>query len=593
VAGNGFQFFAGDGGPATQAALNEPGGVSVDANSNLYIADTLNNRIRKVTAAGVISTVAGNGQQGYSGDGGTAVGASLNAPAAVVPDAAGNLYICDLGNNVIRKVTSAGVISTVVGNGQFGYSGDGGPATAAALENPAGIGLDAAGNLYIADTLNNRIRVVDSSQRISTFAGNGVRGFGGDGDLATLASFGAPQGIWPAPSGDVFIADTRNNRIRQVLAVPPAFSVSATELTFAAPSDGEAPPEQDVGVSSPVTGVPFMAAVTTAGATWLRLDSPVSVTSGRLGVIADPTGIPAGTYHASLMVAAPNAQPAVRVVSVTFNVGSPLPAKLSVTPGGITFELTENSQPQTQTLTVSNSGSGPLDFLASASTLTGSAAWLSITTDSGTVRPGAAAAIAVIVDPGNLPPGSYNGLVSVASPTTGESIDIPVTLGVTAIRRKILLSQTGLAFTAVAGGGTAPQTFSVANDGLGAMSFTVGANVLSGGTWVAVTPDSGTADAAGIVASVEVQVDPSGLAPGLYYGQLRLDAPGADNSPQFVSVCLNVLPAGSNPGPALQPSSLTFTGVAGGPNPGSQTVLIYNTGATPVSFTSSRGCFQG
>jgi uncharacterized protein (TIGR03437 family) len=139
----------------------------------------------------------------------------------------------------------------------------------------------------------------------------------------------------------------------------------------------------------------------------------------------------------------------------------------------------------------------------------------------------------------------------------------------------------------------APQSFSVANDGLGVMNFTVGASVLSGGAWVAVTPDSGSADAAGAVASVEVQVDASGLAAGLYYGQLRLDAPGADNSPQFVSVCLNVLPAGSNPGPAVLPSSLTFTGVAGGPNPGSQTVMIYNRSPTPISFTSSRAFFQG
>jgi hypothetical protein len=455
VAGTGSGFFAGDGGQATQASLNLPGGVSVDANNNLYIADTQNNRIRKVTSAGVITTVAGNGQPGYSGDGGPALSAALNGPAAVITDGVGNLYIADLANNRIRKVTPAGVVTTIAGNGQFGYSGDGGPAASASLANPAGLGLDAAGNVYIADTLNNRIRVVNSSQIISTFAGNGVRGFGGDGDLATLASFSAPQGVWPSASGDVFIADTRNNRIRQALALPPALTVTQTSLTFAASSDGEVPPEQGVIVSSPISGVPFTAAVTTSDAPWLKLDSPVSVTSGRLGVIADPTGIPAGIYQASLTVTAPNARPPVHAVSVTFNVGSPVPAKLLVTPGGISFEVTEKSQPQTQTLTVANAGSGPLDYLVSVATLTGNGAWLSITTDSGTVRPAASAAIVVTADPGNLSPGSYNGMVSFASPTTGESIDVPVTLGVTAIRQKILLSQTGLAFTAVAGGGSA------------------------------------------------------------------------------------------------------------------------------------------
>ena len=281
-------------------------------------------------------------------------------------------------------------------------------------------------------------------------------------------------------------------------------------------------------------------------------------------------------------------------LSVTFNVGAPVPAKLSITPGGMSFEVTEKSQPQTQTLTVANSGSGSLNFLASASTLTGGTSWLSITTNLGSVRPGAGATITVTADPSQLPPGTYNGLVSFASPTTGETVDVPVTFGVTAARRKILLSQTGLMFTAVAGGGgAAPQSFGVANNGLGVMSFAVSASVLSGGAWIAVTPDSGSADAAGVVAGVDVNVDPSGLAPGQYYGQVRVDAPEADNSPQFVSVCVNVLPAGSNPGPAVQPSALTFTGVAGGPNPGSQTVLIYNTTATPVSFTSSRAFFQG
>src|SRR6185436_15315895 len=291
VAGNGLIGYSGDGGPAINASFNSPDSVAVDATGNLYIADTFNHRIRRVTPQGIVTTVAGsefggallgdngpanraslNQPRGIAVDGGsnlyiadsgnnairkvtpagviTSVAAgTLKTPVEVLVDAAGSIYICDLGNNRVRKVTAAGVMTTLAGNGQAGYSGDGGPAAAAALNNPAGIGLDSAGNLYIADTLNNRIRVVDAAQNISTFAGNGVRGFAGDGDLATLATLGAPEGVWPVASGAVFLADTRNQRIRRVLALPPSFDISRTSLTFAASSDGEAAAEQAIGVT--------------------------------------------------------------------------------------------------------------------------------------------------------------------------------------------------------------------------------------------------------------------------------------------------------------------------------------------------------
>jgi uncharacterized protein (TIGR03437 family) len=593
VAGNEFAFFAGDGGPATQASLNFPRGISFDTDGTLYIADSGNNRIRKVTPNGIISTVAGNGQANYSGEG-SALNVSLNNPVEVLPDGAGNFYICDQWNNRIRKVTSAGTISTVAGNGQFGFSGDGGPATGAALANPGGIGLDAAGNLYIADTLNDRIRVVDTLQRISTFAGNGVRGFAGDGDLAVLASLGAPESVFPTPSGDVFISDTRNKRIRRVLSLAPTFEITRSSLSFDALSDGEATSEQAIGVSATVVGMFFNASVTTADASWLKLNTPVSVTPGRVGIVADPTGLAPGTYQASFAVTAPNTQNLVRTVSVTFNVGAAARAKLSVNPKGMSFTASAQSRPQTQTITVANSGGGALDFLASASAITGDTSWLSISTDSGTVRPGAAGNIVVTADPRDLPPGSYNGVVSFASPTTGETIDVPVTLGVTASHQRILLSQTGLTFTAVAGGGdTAPQNLSVANDGEGSMDFSITASTLSGDGWLSAAADSSSTDAAGLVAGVNVRVIAAGLSPGRYTGRLRVDAPGADNSPQFVSVFLNVLPAGSNPGPTLQFSSLRFNAVAGGANPGSQTLLVYTTTANPVSFTSSRAFYEG
>jgi trimeric autotransporter adhesin len=206
----------GDGGPATSARLSSPYGLAFDSAGNLYIADSENNRIRKVNAAGIISTVAGIGEYGYSGDGGSATGALLDGPMGVAYDLAGNLFIADTYNNRIRKVTPAGIISTVAGNGNSGYGGDSGQATAAQLSNPSGVAVDYSGNLFIADTYNNRIRKVTPAGIISTVAGNGTSGFSGDGSQATAAKLSQPAGVSVDYSGNLFIADSSNNRIRKV-----------------------------------------------------------------------------------------------------------------------------------------------------------------------------------------------------------------------------------------------------------------------------------------------------------------------------------------------------------------------------------------
>ena len=188
----GGSSYRGDGGAAVAALLRFPEGVAVDGAGNLYIADRNAQRIRKVDAAGVISTVAGDGTRGYGGDGGPAVAAQLDWPEGVALDGAGNLYIADVNNNRIRKVDAAGAISTVAGDGTQGFGGDGGPATAAQLNRPTGVALDGAGNLYIAEWSNRRIRKVDAAGAISTVAGDGTQGFGGDGGPATAAQLRSP-----------------------------------------------------------------------------------------------------------------------------------------------------------------------------------------------------------------------------------------------------------------------------------------------------------------------------------------------------------------------------------------------------------------
>ncbi len=225
VAGSGTTGFTGDNAAATSAQMNHPCGVVLDKNGNIYIADTANNVIRKVTTGGTISTFAGTGAAGYGGDydptstatdNGKATLAQLNRPIGLVFDAAGNLLIADSLNSRIRKIDTNGIITTIAGNGSTGSLGDGGPATSAALYNPPGIALDSAGNLYIADTSNDLIRKVDTQGIVTTVVGNRTFGYSGDGVQATSASLNYPKSVAVGSDGSLFIVDSFNSRIRVV-----------------------------------------------------------------------------------------------------------------------------------------------------------------------------------------------------------------------------------------------------------------------------------------------------------------------------------------------------------------------------------------
>jgi len=219
IAGNGTQGFSGDGGPATSAQLDSPTGIVLDAANNLYFADSHNHRLRKVDATtGTITTIAGNGTPGFSGDGGAATLASLDLPTVLAIDSNGNLYLADTNNHRIRKLTATtGLITTVAGNGLQQFSGDGGPATAASIDSPSGLAVDSAGNLYLADTHNHRLRMVSAATGlISTIAGTGAPGFSGDTAAATAATLALPHGLSIDASGNIYFADTNNHRIRRI-----------------------------------------------------------------------------------------------------------------------------------------------------------------------------------------------------------------------------------------------------------------------------------------------------------------------------------------------------------------------------------------
>ncbi|MEN6604459.1 MAG: IPT/TIG domain-containing protein [Bryobacteraceae bacterium] len=214
VAGTGDAGYYGDDDKATSAHLNYPTGLAVDSSGNIFIGDTYNHVIRKVATDGKITTFAGNNTAGYSGDGAAATSATLRYPEGLAFDSAGNLYVADSNNHVIRKIDKSGIITTVAGSGTYGFSGDGGPATQATMGYPNDVYVDKSGNLYIVDTVNSRVRYVGSDGIIRTIAGNGRYGSTGDGGLATSAALRFPGAILMNSAGSLYLADTQNNKIR-------------------------------------------------------------------------------------------------------------------------------------------------------------------------------------------------------------------------------------------------------------------------------------------------------------------------------------------------------------------------------------------
>lgn len=244
VAGDGTAGYSGDSGPATDAEIDSPYGLAVDQSGNLYIAERAGNRVRKVTTSGTITTVAGTGNAGVPpSETGTAIDQPLNSPSGLAIESGGSVLIADTNNNRIRRLSTDGTITTVAGSGAIGYAGDGGPATSAKLNLPVGVGEDSNGNIYIADTTNNVIRWVGSDGNIATIAGNGTSGYNGDGSPATSYELGSPSGVAPASACSVLVADTTNQRIRKVFpavnytitSAPSGLQVSLDGTTMTTP----------------------------------------------------------------------------------------------------------------------------------------------------------------------------------------------------------------------------------------------------------------------------------------------------------------------------------------------------------------------
>ena len=379
VAGGGEIFPGnGDGGPATSARLDSAVGVAVDTAGNLYIAERGSARIRKVSLAGIITTVAGNGMFGFSGDSGPATSAQLDFPVDVAVDTAGNLYIADLGNHRIRRVSPSGIITTVAGNGTPGFAGDGGPATSASLYSPHGVTVDTAGNLLIADRDNYVIRRVSSTGIISTVAGGGEES--GDGCPATEVFLDFPLDTAVDGDGNVYIADQGSARIRKVLAGAPTLTVAPTTLSFSVPAGVERLESQQIAISSNALGLVWSAQESTEnGGGWLAVASASGFAPGSVAVFVNASGL------APEKLSGHGENPGSRRQS----------RQLAVEPTSLSFQAgTGQSQPAAQSLRIRNAGGGALDWTARASTRSGGD-WLAISPSSGSASASSSASVQV------------------------------------------------------------------------------------------------------------------------------------------------------------------------------------------------------
>ena len=534
-AGNGVPAYAGDNGPAANASLNQPFAVAVDSSGALYIADYGNNVVRKV-ASGTITTVAGTGIGGYSGDGGPAKAATLANPAGIAVDLTGNIYIADAGNDVIRRVSN-GIISTVAGNGMQTFSGDGGPANKASLQINtyyfAGIAVDSIGNLYIADTGNARVRVVSGGNgTITTFAGNGQQNSSGDGGPATGAGLN-PSGLALDPDGSLYIADSNNNYVRKVSNGTITTIAGNGSYSFS----GDGAPAIQAGINGPVG---------------LALDS-----AGNL-FIAEPSDgeetLLENGHIREVLKTAPSFQVSTAALSFSAISRGPSPAA------------------KVATLTSSFPN---LQFTTSVS-----AGFLSVSPSSGSMP----ATLQVSVDPSQLDPGGpYTATVSIGATNVLQSQTLTVIVNVKPPVPGLLVpsSQT-LSFAVTQNASPETSQLTLSNTGSVAVQFTTTATS-NGGSWLQVSPSSGTVSAAA-PASLTVTANPAGLAAGTYSGAIIVfSADTGQNLTIPVTLAINA----PQPQILLSQSGLTFTAVAQGGNPLSQSLAVLNTGAGTLNFTAA------
>ena len=317
IAGGFIPGYSGDGGLATAAALNPTGVVFEQSTGRIYIADTLNHRIRMIAPSGITTTIAGTGVQGFSGDGGLATAAQISLPQGMAMDTVGNLYFCAL-ERVRRINTNTGIITTVAGNGSVIGLGENVPATSTGLGGPTYVAVDEAGTLHISETGVNRIRRVNAQGLISTISGQGIPGFSGDGGPATAAFLFGPSSMSIDSAGNIYFVDQFNNRIRKINGSP-TITVDPGELTFSS-QNGSTPPNQTVNVTTTGSGGFTVTVATASGGNWLSATPTSGTLPATLTISANPTGLLIGSYSGTVTITAPGTSNSPKVIPVTLNV---------------------------------------------------------------------------------------------------------------------------------------------------------------------------------------------------------------------------------------------------------------------------------
>jgi sugar lactone lactonase YvrE len=463
VAGNGVEGFSGDGGPATSASLGEPFDVAIDGAGNLYIADLSNHRIRKVDPNGIISTVAGNGVEGFSGDGGPATSASLWGPKGMAIDSTGNLYIADFNNSRVRKVDTNGIITTVAGNGSNEYSGDGRPATSVGLGWLTDVEVDEAGNLYFADEAADRIRKVDPNGVMTTVAGNGVEGFSGDGGPATSASLYNPSNVAIDGAGNLYIADYRNYRIRKV---DPNGIISTVAGNGSYVFSGDGGPATSAGLGTPTAVAIDSVGNLYIGAEYIGADYRIRKVAGVTPPTAQPSGTPAPT---ATPISTPTATPEP----------TPDPTAIAFEPPSLNFVWVKGDRRNPASQPVLARNVGKLTYRSDP--------WISVPSTQW-VAGGLQMNISVSPASANLDVGVHEGTVTLTS--NGKTIILPVKLTVVSANGTLQVNRNQLNFGGFLGDLIADQGVGLSFTGLNSSNWTA-----SGPPWLTLTPANGSVSA--------------------------------------------------------------------------------------------------
>jgi uncharacterized protein (TIGR03437 family) len=565
-----------DGASLKDARFGRLRGLTMDASGAMYVTDIQNHKVWRISADGAVRTFAGTGAPGTSTTSLPAIQAALNTPAAVAVAADRTVYISDFLNNRVVRVGTDGRLTTVVGVGQRASTGDNGPAAQAAVNQPSGLAVDTAGNLYISEFSGHRVRrIAASTGTITTYAGTGVAGYRGDGGFAISALLAAPGALLLNSEGQLLVSDRDNGRIRLVLNGPPAVRINTAAVTVT-PVAGEFIQRGAVDLAAPIPGLAYEATARYSGpgAGWLTVSPARGTLPAKLIYETNSAGLAAGDYAGQIVITIPFAAPRETVIPVRLRVPAP-PARpfLLVGTGRLTMAAPRGGTAQ-QTVPILNPGGAPLVVAAAV----GRGAFLTVAPERLTIPPGETASFTVTAAAGTAAAGTYSGAVNFSAGAGSATANVSFTIS--GLRQRLVISQTGLSFRAVAGG-PAPAAQVV---------YAAPADRLA----VEVTTVNGMAWLAAAVSGNQVKVTVSGqdLAPGDHYGRLAVFDSAAPAARQFATVLLQVLPAGSDPGPEITPSALLYTASVGGEVAGQDVELVLPTNRQ-ATFSATGATLEG